>query len=490
MAKKRNRKSKRRKCKNTGQTAHASLAGFAPLIESKGIFDKIHQQVEIPQKQLVYRPTDKLIFVVLGLFVGCEHIDEINHRLRPDKVLLSGFGYDSCADQSVIQDTLDGCVDANVIQLKGVLRSLYVEHNQSQVLVREAIEQVKTVSIDMDLTGRPVSANAEGAKKGYFSKKRGIYGRQLARVLMPDTQEIIAEELYEGNRFSCQVFVEMLGEMEQALSLDTKEKRQRICLRLDGGFGTDKNINHALWKGYQLLAKMFSGNRARVLAQSVEHWVDTSADGQATRQAGWVTKPHRYGRKTRQLAVRKPNPKKKSGFNYVILVITDMTSEMLTLLSSYDARSGVPESTFCQDNQGLAQRKLRKHRFVAQQMLMLLSQFAHNLCQWLKQWMISALVAKDKMEQSARLMMACQWEKTEQHPISSEAIRLTISSIQQRGIRRWVRQLFALDGVVVIKNGVVTSLTLNANYPLISRFQLAFETLLKPVGVRVRLAKT
>ena len=490
MAKKRNRKSKRRKCKNTGQTAHASLAGFAPLIESTGIFDKIHQQVEIPQKQLVYRPTDKLIFVVLGLFVGCEHIDEINHRLRPDKVLLSGFGYDSCADQSVIQDTLDGCVDANVIQLKGVLRSLYVEHNQSQVLVREAIEQVKTVSIDMDLTGRPVSANAEGAKKGYFSKKRGIYGRQLARVLMPDTQEIIAEELYEGNRLSCQVFVEMLGEMEQALSLDTKEKRQRICLRLDGGFGTDKNINHALWKGYQLLAKMFSGNRARVLAQSVEHWVDTSADGQATRQAGWVTKPHRYGRKTRQLAVRKPNPKKKSGFNYVILVITDMTSEMLTLLSSYDARSGVPESTFCQDNQGLAQRKLRKHRFVAQQMLMLLSQFAHNLCQWLKQWMISALVAKDKMEQSARLMMACQWEKTEQHPISSEAIRLTISSIQQRGIRRWVRQLFALDGVVVIKNGVVTSLTLNANYPLISRFQLAFETLLKPVGVRVRLAKT
>lgn len=127
MANRRTRKSNRRKRKNTGQTAHASLAGFAPLIESKGIFDKIHQQslpsrsgVLISQKQLVYRPTDKLIFVVLGLLVGCEHIDEINHRLRPDKVLLSGFGYDSCADQSVIQDTLDGCVGANVIQLKRV----------------------------------------------------------------------------------------------------------------------------------------------------------------------------------------------------------------------------------------------------------------------------------------------------------------------------------------------------------------------------------
>ena len=488
MAKKRNRKSKRRNRKQTGQTSHASLAGFAPLIESKGIFDKIHQQVLIGQKQLVYRPTDKLIFVVLGLFVGCEHIDEINHRLRPDNVLLSGFGYDSCADQSVIQDTLDGCVDANVVQLKEVLRSLYVEHNQSQVLVREAIEQSLTVTIDMDLTGRPVSENAQGAKKGYFSKKRGIYGRQLARVLMPDTQEIIAEELYEGNRLSCQVFIEMLAETEQALSLDTKDKRQRICLRLDGGFGTDKNINHALWKGYQLLAKMFSGNRARVLAQSVQQWVDV--DGQGSRQVGWVTNPHRYGKKTRQLAVRKPNPKKKSGFNYVVLVITDMTSDMLTLLRGYDARSGVPESTFCQDNQGLAQRKLRKHKFVGQQMLMLLSQLAHNLCRWFKQWILDALVAKHKMEQSAKQMIACQWEETQQQSISSEAIRLTISSIQQRGIRRWVRQLFALDGVVVIKKGVVTSLTLNANYPLISRFQLAFETLLKPVGVRVRLAKT
>ena len=106
----------------------------------------------------------------------------------------------------------------------------------------------------------------------------------------------------------------------------------------------------------------------------------------------------------------------------------------------------------------------------------------YNLCRWLKQWMISALVAKDKMEQSARLMIACQRAETQQQSISSEAIRLTISSIEQRGIRRWVRQLFALDGVIVIKKGVVTSHPLNANYPLISRFQLAFETLLKPVG--------
>ena len=362
--------------------------------------------------------------MVLGLLVGCEHIDEINHRLRPDKVLLNAFGYTSCADQSVIQDTLDGCVKANVVQLKGVLRSLYLEHNQSQSLLAKAIEQSKTIVIDMDLTGRPVSQNAEGAKKGYFSGRRGIYGRQLARVLVPNTKEIIAEELYPGNR-------------------------------------------------------------ARVLAQSVENWVDMPADSDGPRQVGWVKKPHRYGRKTRQLAIRKPNKKKKGGYTYVVLVITDMKADLFTLLRSYDARSGVPESSFCQDNQGLAQRKLRKHQFAAQQMLVLLSQLTHNLIRWVQRWMVDALATKDKMEQDAQQMMNSDSSETKENPTSSEAIRLTMNSIEQRGIRRWVRQLFALDGVVIIKRGVVTGLTLNANYPLVDRFQLAFEALLRACLKRV-----
>ncbi len=90
-------------------------------------------------------------------------------------------------------------MQTNLLEIQAILGEL---KDDSQALVREAIEQSLTVTIDMDLTGRPTSENSQGAKKGYFSRKRGIYGRQLARVLMPDTQEIIAEELYPGNRLS------------------------------------------------------------------------------------------------------------------------------------------------------------------------------------------------------------------------------------------------------------------------------------------------
>ena len=112
----------------------------------------------------------------------------------------------------------------------------------------------------------------------------------------------------------------MVAKMEKQLSLETKEKRRLIRLRLDAGFGTDANINYApdgsgqaLWRGYRLLAKMFSGNRAKVLVQSVTQWFDAPTRTQhaknqpATRQAGWVTNPHRYMCKTRQFAIRHDN---------------------------------------------------------------------------------------------------------------------------------------------------------------------------------------
>jgi hypothetical protein len=68
--------------------------------------------------------------------------------------------------------------------------------------------------------------------------------------------------------------------MEQVLGLDNKEERKLVRLRLDAGFGTDENLNYALFRGYQVLAKMFSGNRARVLAKSVQQWVSVPTQTQ------------------------------------------------------------------------------------------------------------------------------------------------------------------------------------------------------------------
>jgi hypothetical protein len=417
---------------------------------------------------------------------GCEAVFDLNQNLRVDRSLLRAFGYQKCADQSVIQDTLNAATVENVQQLEDALKVIWDENNLTVPFLENAQRGGSVVTIDMDLSGMPASKNAKESEKGYFSGKRNIYGRQLARILVPETQEIVAECLCPGSRLSCKAFKDMVKKMEQVLPLGAKTQRRLIRLRLDGGFGTDENINYALWRGYHLLVKMYSGKRAKVLAKSVQEWVDISPGANNTaRQAGWVSKPHRYGRKTKQLAIRMPK-KKGAGYKYSVLVTTDMNADIHTTVTDYDGRSGVPESTFSQDNQGLGMRKRRKRGFVAQQMLTLLNQLAHNLIRWMQKWLMAA-VEGSAVEQSAAKSSSLDDELEHSSDFAPEDVALLVKTLNGFGIKRFVRQILSLSGRVVMKKGKVLRVILNPLYPLINRIRNAFEALLKPYGINVSL---
>ena len=152
--------------------------------------------------------------------------------------------------------------------------------------------------VDIDLSALPVSKRSEGAEKGYVAKRKNQYTRQLTRVV-PGTQEILSHALYTGKTRSDAVFKTMVGKLETMPGLDTREQRGRVQLRFDAGFGTDANINYALWRGYQVLGKMYAWRRVKKLARAVQTWEPVPAgNGACGREAGWVSKPHRYGRKT------------------------------------------------------------------------------------------------------------------------------------------------------------------------------------------------
>ena len=82
---------------------------------------------------------------------------------------------------------------------------------------------------------------------------------------------------------------------------------------------------------------MHSWQRVKKLAASVETWVSLPGS-QATlgREAGWVCHPHRYARKTRQIAVR--TPKKDGTWGYSVLVSTQMEMSLAEIVKKYDQR--------------------------------------------------------------------------------------------------------------------------------------------------------
>ena len=77
--------------------------------------------------------------------------------------------------------------------------------------------------------------------------------------------------LYPGNQTSQGCLRPTVAAVARMLGWP-RAQRRRTVLRLDGGFGTDANLNWALWHGYQVLTKGYSGKRAKAFAQVVPWW--------------------------------------------------------------------------------------------------------------------------------------------------------------------------------------------------------------------------
>ena len=463
------RKRKKHNRKSWVATPQAPLCALGEVLRVREVFQPLHDTVSIPQKTVVYRPTDKLVFVVLGMLSGAERVSEIQSKVRPDRGLLAAFGYQRCADASVIQQTLDASTEATVASLEAALAQVRLKQGQWHRLSSEGQEEIR---VDIDVSPLPIGKHAEGSKKGYIAKKQNTYTRQLARWVCGDTQEIFSQGLYPGDTRCDAVFKPMLGKLETVLGLDTASKRSRVRLRFDAGFGTDANINYALWRGYQFIGKIYTSRRIQKLVATVEAWVSVpTRKGIKGREAGWVKQPHRYARRTVQVAVR--TPKKDGTWSYAVLVSTDMTATLRDLVLEYDQRSGTPESSFSQDYQALSLRKYRKSGFIAQQVLLLLAELAHNLMIWMKTWFIEAV----ETPQDAS-------EKTE------NSHRKARDMLQSRGLKRFRRDILALRGKVCFEGKKVVGIRINPLYPMITHVSTACKALFKQYEMLVLLDKT
>lgn len=151
-----------------------------------------------------------------------------------------------------------------------------------------------------------------------------------------------------------------------------KPQRKRTLYRLDGGAGTDANLTWLLDRGYQFLAKGYSGRRAPVLATHVRRW--DAYDHQSW--LGWVTPTFDLGHPV-QVVVRRRLHKGQFKHSYYVTTLTFPSKR--ALMARYNQRSGAEVEQFRADKSGLHLSARRKQRFAAQKALILLTDLAHNL---------------------------------------------------------------------------------------------------------------
>ncbi len=111
-------------------TGYASLAALGVKLRHLDVFGPIHKTVRIAQKTVKHTPIDKLYDAFISLLAGAQGLVEINTRLRSDPALQAALGRKRCAEQSVVQETLDACTAEHVEQMEQALDTIYRQHSQ------------------------------------------------------------------------------------------------------------------------------------------------------------------------------------------------------------------------------------------------------------------------------------------------------------------------------------------------------------------------
>jgi hypothetical protein len=433
----------------TGYSGHASLILIAEWTKSRHIWERLSESVQIHQKTIKHSPCEKLKDLLVNLWAGGERISSINNLLRTDEGLQRLFGRDGCAEQSTISETLNAVSAENVVEMAGFMKQVYREHSS---FYRHDYEK-NWLLLDVDLTGMLAGQKAEGSEKGYFSGERNGRGRQIGRVYASQYDEIVNEQLYCGKVQLEASLLELVAMAENVLDSD-EARRKRTIVRVDGGGGTDKNIDQLLLDWYWILIKVKNWQRAQKLVQTVKVW--HSLPELPGHDVGWVEIPHDYAKPTRQLAIRWP--KEKGGFYYCVLVFNlsdwmifqlaglllprKFTDQDLfsAILKAYNLRSGGVETSIKNSKQGLGLNKRNKKRFEAQHMLLLLAQLAYNIAVW----------ARNQLAQHS-------------------------ATIAHFGMVRLIRDAFHISGKVQFdENGNVNLIILNQTHKLAKTFQLTW----------------
>jgi hypothetical protein len=418
----------------TMMTSRASLCALGEYLRRHCFFAPLREQVQVPQKTVRHRPIEKVLDGLLGILCGAKTIAQSNVTIRVDPAVQRAFGRTGCAEQSTIARTLKACTAETVDHLERV--SGYYLKRYGQTAHHQYAE--RRLWVDVDVTPLPIGAQAEGSERTWMGRNRSKTGRKTLRITASDYREILHETLLRGKASAVPALKTALGTLETRLGWP-RERRQRIVLRLDGGFGTTAVLNWLLSRGYQVVGKISHSGRVRKLCQALGPWQPTSSPG---REIAAVLKPHRFCRATRHWVIR--TPKEQGGYQYAVLVTTLTDLEPVALADAYDGRALI-ESSFCQDKQALGLVTRRQRKWEAQQMLLLLARLAHHLLLWGQQWL--------------------------------SRVPTTRRRLQSYGLVRLLRDVWAVPGVIRWRRGGRVSVRFSPLHPLATPLQESFSAL-------------
>jgi hypothetical protein len=228
----------------TMPTGRASLCALGEDLKRQCFFAPLRAQVEVPPKAVRYRPIDTLLDGLVGIPWGAKTIAPSNGPRRLDPAVHRALGRTGGAEQSAIARTLQASTPETVAPLSRV--SWYDLKRSGQTPHHRFTERL--VGVEVAVTPLPIGAQAAGRERTWLGRNRSKTGRKVWRWTASAYREMLHETLLRGKASAVPALTTALVELETRLGWP-RERRQRMGLRLAGGFGSTEVLNGLLSRG-------------------------------------------------------------------------------------------------------------------------------------------------------------------------------------------------------------------------------------------------
>jgi hypothetical protein len=335
-------------------TGRASRCARGEDLRRRCVVAPLPEQVQRAQTVVQYRPRDTRLAGVLGLRCGAKTIAHSHVPMQVDPAVQRAFGRQGGAEPSTIARPLQACPAEKGAPLARVSRD---DLQREGVTPRPPCPQER-LGVEAEVTPRPMGPKAEGRERAWRGRHRRQPGRNPRRIAARASRELGPEPRWRGQAAAVPAVTAALVARETPRG-GTREVRQRVVIRLDGGCGPTPVLTGRRSRGSQVVAKIRHRGRVRQWRHQVGRWPSTSSPA---REMAAVLAPRRCCRGTRPWGMR--TPKQTAGDQEAVWVTTRIDGPPAEVAEASDGRALV-EATCWQDQPGVGWVKRRPHRWEA-----------------------------------------------------------------------------------------------------------------------------
>ena len=295
-------------------TDHAWLVVLGHFAQALGLVAEL-AEVPLDQKQGANGPPQmKLIEFLVGILGGIEYLQELNLGPQPiatDPTIAQAWGQKIFGHYSQVSRSLEVADEQTLAAVVQGLRSISMPYLQAAVV--ETIKQRGQLSVDIDLTGRPVSPTSrdypqadfgwmdDGISKGYQAAVSSLVCERWGRLML-------TLQRYAGRTLSADCLQAAVNEVEALLQVRPRRRVELVQTRRQEMVAQFEQLYAKLEQHQQQEKGLWT--QISTARQAIKAYQRELAALEADYQAkGWFERPHSQLAKARhKLAAAQKQP--------------------------------------------------------------------------------------------------------------------------------------------------------------------------------------